>query len=91
MLEFGAYALVIDARTPHEYAEDHIPGAVNLPVVADEEFAEVGTKHKADPHGAYLTGAEYAFRNIADHIRTRISTYSPDDRLLVYCFRGGKR
>jgi tRNA 2-selenouridine synthase len=41
-LPFDDYALVIDARSPHEYAEDHVPGAVNLPVVDDAEFAEVG-------------------------------------------------
>ena len=40
------YALVIDARSPHEFADDHIPGAVNLPVVNDEEFAQVGIAYK---------------------------------------------
>jgi tRNA 2-selenouridine synthase len=89
--EFSTYALVIDARTPHEYEEDHIPGAANLPVVDDEQFAEVGTMHATDPHSAYLVGAQYASRNVADHIRKRISAYGPDSRFLVYCFRGGKR
>ncbi|MFO0123170.1 MAG: rhodanese-like domain-containing protein, partial [Inhella sp.] len=50
------YALIIDARTPNEFAEDHLPGAVNLPVVTQEEFAEVGTLHRTDPHAAYLLG-----------------------------------
>ena len=89
--EFSTYALIIDARSPHEFAEDHIPGAVNLPVVNDEEFAEVGIQHKTDKHAAYLIGVEYSLRNIADQIKPLISRYTPKDRMLVYCFRGGKR
>ncbi len=89
--DFSKYALVIDARTPHEYEEDHLPGAVNLPVVDDAEFAEVGTKHVSDPHAAYVIGAAYASGNLATHIRSHISKFRPGDRLLVYCFRGGKR
>jgi tRNA 2-selenouridine synthase len=89
--EFSSYSLIIDARSPHEYAEDHIPGAVNLPVVDDEEYAEVGTKHRDDTHAAYLIGVEYSLRNIAKHLRPLISRFGPDDKFLVYCFRGGKR
>ncbi|MCW7537036.1 tRNA 2-selenouridine(34) synthase MnmH [Aquabacterium sp. A7-Y] len=89
--EFSDYALVIDARSPREYAEDHLPGAVNLPVVDDVEFAEVGTLYRDNPHAAYLRGSQYALRNIADHIGTVLSRYTRDDRILVYCFRGGKR
>ncbi len=89
--DFASYAMVIDARSPHEYAEDHVPGAVNLPVVNDGEFAEVGIRHKTDKHAAYLIGVEYSLRNIADQIKPLISRYTPRDRFLVYCFRGGKR
>jgi tRNA 2-selenouridine synthase len=89
--DFASYSLVIDARSPHEYEEDHIPGAVNLPVVDDGEFAEVGIRHKTDKHAAYLVGVEYSLRNIADQIKPLISRYTPRDRFLVYCFRGGKR
>lgn len=89
--DFASYALVIDARSPREFAEDHLPGAVNLPVVNDDEYAEVGTRHKTDKHGAYLIGVEYSLRNIASQIKPLISRYTPQDRFLVYCFRGGKR
>ena len=89
--EFAEYSLVIDARSPREFAEDHVPGAVNLPVVDDEQYAEVGTRHKDDKHGAYLIGVEYSLRNIADQIKPLISRYGSADRFLVYCFRGGKR
>ena len=91
VLEFGAYSLVIDARSPHEYEEDHIPGAVNLPVVDDMEYAEVGTLHKDNPHAAYLIGVEYSLRNIANQIKPLITKYRENERMLVYCFRGGKR
>ena len=89
--EWASYAMVIDARSPHEYAEDHIPGAVNLPVVNDAEFAQVGTRHRTDKHAAYLIGVEHALHNIAAQIQPLISKYTPQDRFLVYCFRGGKR
>ena len=90
-LDFGSYSLVIDARSPHEYADDHIPGAMNLPVVDDQQFAVVGKAYKADPHAAYVVGAQFALRNIADHVENLIRTYPADARFLVYCYRGGKR
>lgn len=89
--EWSSYAMVIDARSPHEYAEDHFPGAVNLPVVDDAEYAEVGITHRTDKHAAYLIGVEHSLRNIAAQIKPLISKYTPRDRFLVYCFRGGKR
>lgn len=89
--DFCDYSLVIDARSPREFAEDHLPGAVNLPVVDDLQYAEVGTRHRTDKHGAYLVGVEYSLRNIADQIKPLISRYGESDRFLVYCFRGGKR
>lgn len=89
--DWDRYALIIDARSPHEFADDHVPGAINLPVVDDTEYAEVGTTHRTDKHRAYLIGVEYALVNIARQIKPLISQYSPGDRFLVYCFRGGKR
>jgi tRNA 2-selenouridine synthase len=89
--EFDSYALVIDARSPHEYTEDHLPHAVNLPVVDDEEYAEVGTMHKGNTHEAYLIGVGYSLANISRHIGQLITKYKKNDRMLVYCFRGGKR
>lgn len=88
---FGDYALIVDVRTPKEYEEDHVPGAINLPVVTQAEFAEVGTLHRSDPHAAYLQGAQYALRNVARYIAEVFAAYPARSRLLVYCFRGGKR
>jgi tRNA 2-selenouridine synthase len=91
MHDFHQYDLIIDARSPREYEEDHIPGAVNLPVVNNEEFAEVGILHRTDPTAAYQLGARYSLNNIARHIEHHVSKYPGRCKVLVYCFRGGKR
>lgn len=88
---FSSYSLIIDARTPGEFADDHVPGAKNLPVVYQEDFAKVGILHKHDTHRAYLLGVSAALKTISDHISAHIADYKPTDRMLVYCFRGGKR
>ncbi|MGH8745251.1 MAG: tRNA 2-selenouridine(34) synthase MnmH, partial [Burkholderiales bacterium] len=85
------YALVIDARSQREYVEDHLPCAVSLPVVDNEEYAEVGTTHRTDTHRAYVIGVSYALRNISRSIDDLVARYPKDARMLVYCFRGGKR
>ena len=68
MEDFSSYDLIIDARSEREYEEDHIPGAINLPVINNDEYAEVGTTHRDDKHQAYLIGVAYSHRNIANHI-----------------------
>lgn len=87
----GRYSLVIDARSEREYAEDHLPCAVNLPVVDNEEYAEVGTTHKTDKHRAYVVGVSYAMKNMSRAIDALVASQPKDARMLVYCFRGGKR
>ncbi len=85
------FDLIIDARSPREFAEDHLPGALNLPVVFDEEYAEVGTVHRTDPMRAYQIGVTYSLRNIARHLELPFFRTSRRASILVYCFRGGKR
>lgn len=91
MQRFKQYDLIIDARSEREYAEDHIPGAISLPVVNNEEYAEVGTLHRTDKMRAYLIGVSYSLRNIARHLDTVIAGRPRNAQILVYCFRGGKR
>lgn len=91
MVDFSAYDLIIDARSPMEYQEDHIPDAINWPVANNEEYAEVGTLHRTDKMGAYRIGARYSLINIARHIAEDLPKYLERSRILVYCFRGGKR
>lgn len=83
---------IIDVRTPSEFREDHIPGAVNLPVLYDEERARVGTLYKqASAFEAKKVGAALISRNIADHLERRLMDRPREWRPLVYCWRGGKR
>ncbi|PJF45902.1 MAG: tRNA 2-selenouridine(34) synthase MnmH, partial [Candidatus Thermofonsia Clade 3 bacterium] len=83
---------VIDARSPTEYALDHIPGAVNLPVLNDAERAHVGTLYKqVSPFTAKKVGAALVCRNIAHHLETHFADRPKDYRPLVYCWRGGNR
>src|SRR5512145_2516593 len=83
---------IIDARSPSEYAEDHVPGAVNCPVLDDAERARIGTLYKqVSPFDAKKVGAALVARNIARHIEERFRDRPRDWRPLVYCWRGGKR
>ena len=86
------YDTVIDVRSPSEFAEDHIPGAINLPALSDAERAEVGTIYKQQsPFLARKLGAALVFRNAAHHVETALRGYEGGWRPLVYCWRGGQR
>jgi tRNA 2-selenouridine synthase len=83
---------VIDVRSPGEYAEDHHPAAVNLPVLDDAERATVGTIYRQDgPFLARKVGAAHVSVNIAGHLRGHFADKGKDYRPLVYCWRGGQR
>jgi tRNA 2-selenouridine synthase len=83
---------VIDARSPSEFAEDHVPGAINLPVLDDAERAEVGTIYVQESRfKARRVGAAYVARNVARHLETALADKSGAFRPLVYCWRGGMR
>lgn len=82
----------LDARSPSEFADDHLPGAISVPVLDDEERARIGTLHaEAGAFEAKRTGAALVARRIADIVesvaRDKPRHWSP----LVYCWRGGKR
>lgn len=86
------YDAVIDTRSPAEFADDHIPGALNLPVLDDAERALVGTIYaRQSPFEARKIGAALVARNIARHIETQLRDRPKSWRPLVYCWRGGMR
>ncbi len=88
----SSFDMVIDARSPAEYAEDHVPGAVNLPVLDDEQRARVGTLYaQVSPFAARKLGAALVARNIARHLEERLQDRPKGWRPLVYCWRGGMR
>ncbi len=82
----------IDVRPPAEFALDHVPAAVNCPVLDDAERAHVGTLYKQiSPFDAKKIGAALVAKNIARHIEERFRGRDHDWRPLVYCWRGGQR
>src|SRR5687767_14404925 len=91
-MDFKDFDAIIDARTPAEYALDHIPGALSAPVLDDAQRAEVGTLYKqVSPFEAKKLGGALVARNVARHIDTLFSARPKSWKPLIYCWRGGKR
>ncbi len=83
---------IIDVRAPAEFADDHIPGAISLPVLDDAQRAEVGTIYKQQsPFLARKLGAALVARNAAGHLEGPLREKPGGWRPLVYCWRGGQR
>ncbi|HEX8787083.1 MAG TPA: tRNA 2-selenouridine(34) synthase MnmH [Telluria sp.] len=83
---------IIDARSESEFALDRIPGAINCPVLNDEERILVGTTYKqVGAFEAKKIGAPVVARNIAHHIESLFADKPRDWKPLVYCWRGGNR
>jgi tRNA 2-selenouridine synthase len=83
---------VFDVRTPKEYQNGHIPGAINLPLFTNEERAVIGTtykrsgKDKAVFEGLDIVGPK--MRWIAETIRKKSRK---SGTALIHCWRGGMR
>ena len=83
---------IIDVRTPPEFQEDHLPDAVNFPVLSAEERERVGILYKqVSSFEAKKVGAVLVAQNIAQHIENYFSAKPKNWRPLIYCWRGGKR
>ncbi len=83
---------IVDVRSPSEYELDHIPGAINCPVLFDDERARVGTIHaRESSFTAKKIGAALVARNIARHIEDAFADKPKRWRPLIYCWRGGQR
>jgi tRNA 2-selenouridine synthase len=82
---------IIDVRTPAEFAEDHIPGAINCPVLSNAERAEVGTLYKQSPFEGRKRGAALISANIAQILQAHFALHAKSWLPLVYCWRGGMR
>lgn len=90
--KLGCFSDVIDARSEGEYAEDHLPGAVNWPSLHDDERKIVGTQYKQiNAFEAKKQGAALVAKNIAAHIERDVMSKPRDWQPLIYCWRGGKR
>ena len=83
---------IIDVRAPSEFANDHIIGAINCPVLNNNERDEVGYLYKnVSGFKARVIGSSMTARNIASHIENNFSQFDGGWRPLVYCWRGGQR
>ena len=83
---------LVDVRSPAEFASDHVPGAINLPALSNQERHEIGTIYtQVSPFTARKKGAALVARNVADHVDTALADYDGSWRPLVYCWRGGQR
>ncbi len=86
------YSEIIDVRSSSEFAEDRIPGAINLPVLNDAERAEVGTIYKQfSPFQARKIGAAIVSKNISQHLNEHFANKEKNYHPLIYCWRGGQR
>jgi tRNA 2-selenouridine synthase len=83
---------VVDVRSPAEFAQDHLPGAINCPVLDDAERAQVGTLHQqVSAFEARRVGAALVARNIARILASPAFVQPRTWRPLIYCWRGGQR
>ncbi|WP_397418287.1 tRNA 2-selenouridine(34) synthase MnmH [Phenylobacterium sp.] len=86
------FDVIVDVRSPGEFAQDHVPGAVNLPVLSDAERAEVGTIYVQESRfRANRIGAAYVAANIARHLTEAMADWPAETQPLIYCWRGGNR
>ncbi len=92
LADWERFDTVVDARSPAEFAGDHLPGAVSAPVLDDAQRAAIGTLYKQ--RGAFeakRAGAAIVARNVGTLIGTLFATRDKAWRPLVYCWRGGNR
>lgn len=83
---------VIDVRSPGEYKEDHIPGAINLPVLSDKEREIVGKIYTQESSfEAKKIGAKFVSNNISKYLGGLLSDKEDQWKALIYCWRGGQR
>ena len=86
------YDTIIDVRSPSEFNLDHISGAINLPVLSDQERSLVGITYKqVSKFKARKIGATFIARNTANHLETALLSKKREWRPLIYCWRGGQR
>lgn len=92
LAQLHTFDTIIDARSEAEFAQDHLPNAVNWPTLNDEERKLIGTMYvQVNQFEAKKRGAAMAARNIARHIERDVIEKPKDWKPLCYCWRDGKR
>ncbi|AQW83184.1 tRNA 2-selenouridine(34) synthase MnmH [Campylobacter pinnipediorum] len=85
------FDLIIDARSPSEFAYSRIKGAINLYVLNDKEHNEIGTLYKQNRSLAKVLGARYVCLNTSEHLPKIYEMAKVGSLVGVYCSRGGMR
>ena len=92
LIQLEQYDSIIDVRSESEYALDHIPGAINCPVLNNAQRIKVGTLYKqSSAFDAKKLGAALVAQNIANHLEHYFRDHPRDWKPLIYCWRGGNR
>lgn len=92
LAQLNEFDEIIDVRSPSEFLLDHVPGALNFPVLDDTERVRVGTIYKQiSAFDAKKIGAALVSRNIARHLEDSFMSRPRGWKPLVYCWRGGSR
>jgi len=82
---------LVDVRSPAEYAQGHIPGAVNIPLFDNDERARVGLRYKqGGKENAVQLGLEIVGPKLAGFVK-QARKFAPQKELLIHCWRGGMR
>jgi len=82
---------LVDARSEGEFAQSHIPGAINIPILNNAERIQVGTLYKqAGPEKATLKGFELVGPRFHLIQREALRNF-PNKKVILYCWRGGMR
>lgn len=82
---------LLDVRSPSEFRQGHIPGAISFPLFTDEERAQVGTLYKQQGKDiAVLEGLRIVGPKLAGFIE-EATAISPSRNVTMYCWRGGMR
>ena len=91
MLELARDRPVLDVRSPGEFENGHIPGAISFPLFSNEERAEVGTIYKKIGQEKAL---EVGLRIVGPKMESMVKEakkLAPERKLIVHCWRGGQR
>src|SRR3979490_1779808 len=87
-----AFDPLIDARSPAEFALDHIPGTINCPVLDDDERARDSTLHVTTPPlTARKVGGALGASTIARHTEASFGAKPDTGRTVIDGWRGGQR
>lgn len=82
---------IIDVRSPGEYQQSHIPGALNVPLLNDEHRRLVGIAYKQTGKDAAIELGHRLVDPIRNDILENLKSQVEVDKIRVYCARGGLR